>query len=72
MNEIPCKHCWTKTKNVETRRCDACWEIERRIRMEPDRAASIIAGDPALLASLLKRIGKSMEMEPWAMDATKE
>lgn len=39
---IECELCGAKTLNLGTRRCDGCWELETRIRMDPDLAERIL------------------------------
>jgi hypothetical protein len=40
---VPCKYCGKPTPMLGTRMCDAHWELERRIRMEPEMAARMLA-----------------------------
>lgn len=40
---VPCGLCGTPTRMLNTRRCDACWELERRVHGAPELAARILA-----------------------------
>lgn len=40
---VDCRICGTPTDNDGTRRCDRCWELERRIEADPDLAQQILA-----------------------------
>lgn len=40
---IPCDLCATPTPMLGTRRCDRCWELERRIEADPELARKILA-----------------------------
>jgi len=40
---VPCGLCGTQTTMTRTKRCDSCWELERRIQMNPQLAAAILA-----------------------------
>lgn len=39
---VPCELCGMVTPMLGTRRCDSCWELERRIRRDPDLARRIL------------------------------
>lgn len=39
----PCGLCGKSTRMLGTKRCDACWELERRIEMDPELSARILA-----------------------------
>ena len=39
---VPCDLCGRPTFSFGTRRCDPCWELERRIKFDPDLAAKIL------------------------------
>jgi hypothetical protein len=38
---IPCKWCGNPTREVRTMMCDGCWELDHRIRDEPELARRI-------------------------------
>lgn len=40
---VTCKICDSPTANDATRRCDRCWELERRILADPQLARQILA-----------------------------
>ena len=40
--EVPCGLCGKPTPMTVTCRCDGCWELEARIRRDPDLARSIL------------------------------
>lgn len=40
---VPCKYCGVATHMVGTKLCDRCWELESRIRWDPDIAAQIFS-----------------------------
>lgn len=44
MNTIPCELCGKPTRMLGTKRCDPCWELERRIEMAPDIARKVLDG----------------------------
>lgn len=39
---VPCELCRTPTSSADTRRCDRCWELERRIQRDPAIARTIL------------------------------
>lgn len=39
---VPCGICGAQTPMTGTKRCDWCWEIEGRIRRNPERAQQIL------------------------------
>ena len=39
----PCEICGTATTSVGTKRCDACWELDTRIKLDLELAKKIIA-----------------------------
>jgi len=39
---VPCELCGTPTRMLGTKRCDGCWEIERRINHQPELARKIL------------------------------
>jgi hypothetical protein len=39
---VPCELCGTTTFSIGTKRCDRCWELERRIEVDPKLAARIL------------------------------
>ena len=45
-DEVPCELCGTPTSFTSTKRCDRCWELERRIER-----------DLPLVKKLLERAG---------------
>lgn len=40
---VPCKWCAAPTDMTGTKMCDRCWELERRIRHDPDLARRMLA-----------------------------
>lgn len=40
---VPCELCSIPTPMSGTKRCDRCWELERRIHMDPELARQILA-----------------------------
>lgn len=40
---IPCELCGHLTTMLGTKRCDSCWELERRIKIDPKLAYKILA-----------------------------
>lgn len=40
---VNCRICGTPTPMLGTERCDRCWELERRIRFDPEIARRILA-----------------------------
>lgn len=40
--EVPCKYCKRPTRMVETKCCDACWELARRVVANPDLTRRIL------------------------------
>lgn len=41
-SEVPCGICGTPTTMTGTKRCDRCWELERRIQANPALARKIL------------------------------
>jgi hypothetical protein len=41
---VPCELCSKPTQMLGTKRCDPCWELERRIRHDPELARRILEG----------------------------
>lgn len=39
---VPCVICDDPTRHVGTKRCDRCWELERRIKLDLALARKII------------------------------
>jgi len=39
---IPCELCGNPTRTLATKRCDRCWELERRIQSDPGLARQIL------------------------------
>lgn len=39
---VDCAICQEPTANTATKRCDRCWELEKRIQADPQLAASIL------------------------------
>lgn len=39
---VECELCGGPTAMTATKRCDGCWELERRIRMQPELARRIL------------------------------
>lgn len=39
---VPCELCGESTRSKGTKRCDRCWELETRIRHNPDIAKKVI------------------------------
>lgn len=42
MNTVPCQWCDTPTTMTGTECCDGCWELSRRIRIDPDMAGRML------------------------------
>lgn len=40
---VPCDLCGKLTAMTSTKRCDRCWELETRIRMDKELAKEILA-----------------------------
>lgn len=40
---VPCGICGNLTPMLGTKRCDRCWELETRIKMDPKLAKKILA-----------------------------
>jgi hypothetical protein len=40
--EIPCKYCGEQTPMLDTKLCDPCWELGRRIEAAPELALKIL------------------------------
>lgn len=53
---VPCELCSTPTTMTATKRCDACWELERMIRANPALAAKLVGGVPELCEYIKDRI----------------
>lgn len=41
---VPCGLCGKPTTSTGTKRCDRCWELERRIQSDPEIALRILTG----------------------------
>ena len=41
--KVPCKWCGTPTAMLGTEMCDGCWELDRRIGVNPELARRILA-----------------------------
>lgn len=39
---VPCELCGVQTRMIGTKRCDQCWELERRIEAAPQLARQIL------------------------------
>lgn len=39
---VACKLCGEPTPMLGTKMCNSCWELDKRIRMNPDIAAKIM------------------------------
>ena len=39
---VPCKWCGKETRMLGTKMCDACWELDSRIRMDKVLARKIL------------------------------
>ncbi len=39
---VPCELCNQSTRHTGTKRCDPCWELERRIKHTPEIARLIL------------------------------
>lgn len=39
---IPCELCGKPTNMLGSRRCNGCWELEIRVRLEPELARKIL------------------------------
>ena len=42
VEQVPCEICGQMTPFTETRRCNNCWELERRIQMYPELTKKIL------------------------------
>lgn len=42
MSTIPCELCGAPTHMTSTKRCDRCWELERRVLADPQLAGQIL------------------------------
>ncbi len=40
---VPCGLCGQQTPMIATKRCDRCWELEKRVQADPEIALAIIA-----------------------------
>jgi hypothetical protein len=40
---VACEICGASTPMINTKRCDRCWELERRIHDDPELARKILA-----------------------------
>jgi hypothetical protein len=47
---VPCELCGEDTPMTGTKRCDRCWELEKRIRDDPRLAINILANLPVAAA----------------------
>lgn len=45
---VPCDLCGTPTPMTGTRRCDPCWELERRVEQRPEVAKKLVAAMAAI------------------------
>lgn len=41
---VPCELCGTPTPMTGTKRCDRCWELERRVYMDPELSVKVLKG----------------------------
>ncbi len=41
-DKVPCEICGQPTSMTGTKRCNRCWDLERRIRMDPSLAERIV------------------------------
>ena len=39
---VPCKRCGTSTFMIGTKLCDRCWELEKKIRFDPELSRQIL------------------------------
>lgn len=76
MNEsektCPCGLCGKPTRMLGTKRCDPCWELERRIRHDPEVVATILAANSDLSRDIYEalrakrlRIHQEGQVELW-------
>jgi hypothetical protein len=49
---VPCTLCSTPTPMTATKLCTRCWELSRRIRRDPELAASILLSLPDAVENL--------------------
>ncbi len=42
LKPVPCELCGKPTNMTATRRCDRCWELEHRIKADPELAQKIL------------------------------
>lgn len=54
IKSVACEICGEQTPMIATKRCDRCWELERRIRADPDIAWRI----------LIRGIGRPVVVKP--------
>ncbi|WP_162580534.1 hypothetical protein [Variovorax sp. PBS-H4] len=55
MPEVPCGLCGTPTTMTGTRRCDRCWELEGRVKRDPEIALRVLTEMGALPAVAWRR-----------------
>ena len=60
---VSCEICGTPTAMTGTKRCDRCWELEKRILREPDLARRILDGTPRYKADDPLRIALEIQRQ---------
>ena len=70
---VPCELCGEQTPMTGTRRCDRCWELERRIHANPDLARSILGIAPieAVVAAARKDLAENGTAINWMRNTSK-
>lgn len=63
-NVVECELCHGPTPMVHTKRCDRCWELERRLIAAPDIARQIMGSIPAdeKLTEAVQEVAKLRDM----------
>lgn len=62
---VPCDLCGTPTPMTGTRRCDPCWELERRVEQRPEVAKKLVAAmdavtNPDTTTQLITRLTEAL------------
>lgn len=61
LSSVACELCQNPTPMIHTKRCDRCWELERRLIAAPDIARQILGAVPAD-AALTKAVADLAEL----------
>jgi hypothetical protein len=70
--KVPCGLCGAPTAMTGTKRCDRCWELERRIQDAPALAAQILARPSGSLAKAAAKIRDAFTYDPGHSDLDDE